>query len=164
MEIKKLEKRHHKELKDLIKIIVENLPKREWLITPTEEEIENIFENDMVDYWGVFENEKLLAISSLAFDESDFIEIVKLLGIENAKVAEIAECMTLPEARGNNYMLKINKILVQRAKEMGVEYIIATAHPENVASNASLQKLGMSIAGQFYRYGKNYRNYLVMKI
>lgn len=164
MEIKKLEKSCHEEFKYLIKIVVENLPKKEWLITPTNEELENIFENERIDYWGVFDNGKLVAISSLSFDKTDFFEIVKLLGLEQNKVAEIAECMTLQEARGNNYMFKINNVLVKRAKEMGFEYLIATAHPDNIASNSSLKKLGMKVAGQFYRYGKYYRNYLVMKI
>ena len=164
MEIRKIEKVYHGQLKSLMKTVVDLLPKKEWLITPTQEEVENIFENSKVDYWGAFDGDKLVAISSLSYDEDDFAEIVKLLGIEKNKVAEIAECMTLPEARGNNLMFKINSLLVEKARERGIEYLIATAHPENNASNISLQKLGMTIAGQFYRYGKNFRNYLVIRI
>ena len=164
MEIRRIRKKYHKEFKALIETVVEALPKKEWLITPTNEEIENVFENDAVDYWGVFENNKLLAISSLAFDEQDFLEILKLLKIENKKVAEIAECMTIPFARGNNYMFKINNELVKLAKDRGVEYLIATAHPDNIASNTSLKKLGMSLGGQFYRYGCYLRNYYFMKV
>ena len=72
--------------------------------------------------------------------------------------------MTLPKARGNNYMLKINTALLSVAKELGFEYLIATAHPDNTPSNHSLQKLGMECKGQFYRYGKFLRNYYLMKI
>ena len=104
------------------------------------------------------------SISSLSFDKEDFLEVVRLLQIENDKVAEIAECMTHVEARGNNYTLKINKELVKVAKEMGVKYLIATAHPDNIASKVSLKKLGMSEKGQFYRYETYLRNYFVMKI
>ena len=116
------------------------------------------------DYYG--ENRDALwdCLRYLFYDEEDFADIVKLLGLEGCRVAEIAECMTLPLSRGNNFMFKINSVLVQRAKEKGIEYLIATAHPDNNASNHSLQKLGMKIKGQFYRYGKYYRNYLVMKI
>lgn len=164
MEIKRIEKSYHKEFKKLISTVVDALSKKEWLIAPTDEEIENVFENNKVDFWGVFEDGELLAISSLSYDEDDFAEIVNLLEIEGHKVAEIAECMTLPKARGNNFMLKINSVLAQKAKEKGIEYLIATAHPDNVASNSSLQKLGMKKAGQFYRYRKYPRNYLVMKV
>ena len=63
-----------------------------------------------------------------------------------------------------NFMLRINEKLLDRAKDLGIEYLVATAHPENVASNKSLGKLGMECKGQFMRYGKYLRNYLVMKI
>jgi RimJ/RimL family protein N-acetyltransferase len=130
----------------------------------TNDEIDNVFENKNVLLYGIIENEKLLSISGLFSDESDFLDIKKLCDIENSKVAEIAECMTLPEARGNNFMLKINNYLLKHAKDIGYEYLIATAHPDNTASNHSLQKLGMICKGQFYRYGKYLRNYYLMKI
>lgn len=164
MEIRQIRKEECEEFKQLIESVIKNLPKKEWLIVPTNEQIADAFNTDKVVYWGLFEKGKLLSISSLSFDKEDFLEIVRLLQIENDKVAEIAECMTLLEARGNNYTLKINKELVKIAKEMGVKYLIATAHPDNIASNVSLKKLGMSEKGQFYRYETYLRNYFVMKI
>lgn len=164
MEIKRLEKCHHGQLKDMFKTIVEGLPSKDLLIVPTEEEIECIFKNCKCEFWGLFDKNNLVAVSSLSVDNDDFFEITRLLGIEENRVAEIAECMTLPEARGNNFMLRINEKLLDRAKDIGVEYLVATAHPENVASNKSLGKLGMECKGQFMRYGKYLRNYLVMKI
>ena len=164
MEIKRLTKDYHKELKEIVNITANNLANPEWLIVMTNEEVENVFENQNVIMYGVTENKELLSISGLFFDESDFLDIEKLCAIEGCKVAEIAECMTLPEARGNNYMLKINTALLAVAKELGFEYLIATAHPKNTASNHSLQKLGMQCKGQFYRYGKFLRNYYLIKI
>ena len=164
MEIKPLTKYFHNQLRELVKTTVKNLENKEWLITLTDKELDIIFENKNALIYGATENEKLLAISGLFFDESDFIDILKLLNIENKKVAEIAECMTFPEFRGNNYMLKINLKLVEKAKELGFEYLIATAHPDNIASNTSLKKLKMTCSGQIYRYGKYLRNYYVLKI
>ena len=164
MEIIKLTKNYHNQLKNLINNISTALTNPEWLIVMTNEEIENVFENKNVIMYGITENEKLLSISGLFYDESDFLDIEKLCNIEGSKVAEIAECMTLPEARGNNYMLKLNNSLLLKAKELGFEYLIATAHPDNTASNHSLQKLGMVCMGQFYRYGKYLRNYYLIKI
>ena len=164
MNIKLLTIEYQNQLRVLVKTTIQNLINPEWLIALTDNEIDNIFENKNVLLYGAFENEKLLAISGLFFDESDYIDIVKLLGIENKKVAEIAECMTFPEYRGNNYMLKINRVIIEKAKKLGVEYLIATAHPDNIASNTSLTKLGMKYSGQMQRYGKYLRNYYVMKI
>lgn len=164
MNIKPLEKSFHNQLKELVRVTVSELSNPNWLIALTDKEIDNIFETQNALVYGAIKNDKLLAISGLFFDESDFIEIVKLLNIENKKVAEIAECMTLPEARGNNYMLKINTELLAKAKDLGFEYLIATAHPDNIASNTSLKKLGMTCSGQFYRYEKYLRNYYILKL
>ena len=164
MDIKLLSKDYQDDLRNLVKTTIQNLQNPEWLIALTDIEIDNIFDNNQVILYGAIENDVLLSISGLFFDKSDFLDIVKLLGIENKKVAEIAECMTFPEYRGNNYMLKINQVLLKKAKELGIEYLIATAHPDNIASNTSLSKLGMKCSGQIQRYGKFLRNYYVIKI
>ena len=164
MKIIKLSDSYKEQLKDLISVTVQNLEKPEWLITLSDKEIENIFSNPKAIIYGAVEGEKLLAISGLFFDETDYQDIMKLLNIENNKVVEIAECMTHPTARGNNLMLQINSILIQKAKQLGFEYIIATAHPDNIASNKSLQKLKMTSDVQFFRYGKYIRNCYLLKI
>lgn len=164
MEIIKLSKDYNEQLINLINITVQNLEKPEWLIALTKEELEKIWTNPKVIIYGAVDNGKLLAISGLFFDESDYLDIMKLLNIENNKVVEIAECMTLPSARGNNLMLKINTILIQEAQKLGFDYIIATAHPDNISSNKSLQKLGMESNVQFLRYGKYIRNCYMLKI
>ena len=164
MNISKLETRYHNQLKDLIDIVVNTMENKNWLIALSKNEIENIFNNENAVIYGMIDGNKLLAISGLFFDESDFIEITKTLNIDHFKVAEISESMTLPQERGNNYMFMINSILVKEAKQMGFDYLIATAAPENIASNKSLTKLGMKCACQINRYGKYLRNCYVMKI
>lgn len=164
MEIKQLTKEFQNQLNTLVKTTIQNMTNPDWLIALTDEEIDNIFDNKNAVIYGMVEEKKLLAMSGLFFDESDFLEIIKLLKIENCKVAEIAECMTFPKYRGNNYMLKINLSLLQKARKLGFEYVIATAHPDNIASNKSLQKLGLKCYGQIFRYGKFLRNYYMLKL
>lgn len=164
MEIRRLEQKDYEAFKALIETVVENLEVKEWLIVPTSGEMTNLLKDNKAEFWGMFDAGVLLSISCLSFDDDDFAEIIKLLKIENHKVAEISECMTLPIARGNNFMLKINKQIVKIAKDKGFDYLIATAHPDNIASNSSLKKLGMTVGGKFYRYGSHLRNYFVMKL
>lgn len=163
MEIKKLTKNYHEQLKNLIQIVSCESDK-EKLIVISNEEIENIFENPSAIVYGAVENEKLLAISGLFFDESDYFEIMELLNIKNKKVAEIAECMVLPEVRGNNLMFKINQMLIIEAQKLGFEYVIATAHPENISSKHSLERLGMTTSKRFNRYGKYLRDCYIIKL
>lgn len=164
MEIKRLTRSVHTQLKNLIKTVKNDVLNPEMLIVLTDDEIDNVFNNDKAVLYGAFEGEKLVAISGLFFDESDYTEIMQLLKIENNKVAEIAECMVLPEARGNDLMFKLNQKLLIEARNLGFEYVIATAHPENVPSKKSLQKLGMKEMVTFKRYGKFLRECFVIKV
>ena len=164
MEILQLNEHYISQIKKITNSVIANLPNPDWLICLTNDEIDNLFINPNVIMYGLVSNNKLLSISGLFFDESDFFDITKLLNIPSNKVAEIAESMTLPNARGHNYMLKINQELKTHATILGFEYLIATAHPDNIASNKSLQKLGMKCYGQFLRYGKYLRNYYLLKL
>lgn len=60
--------------------------------------------------------------------------------------------MTLPTSRSKGYMLNLNKELLEVAKTKKIKYILATAHPENISSNKSLQNLGMNFIKEFTRH------------
>ena len=164
MEIIRLTKENHNQFKEIIKVVVDNLEDKDMLIVISDKEQDEIFENKRAAVFGAVENQELLAISGLFWDESDFQEIVELCDISGAKVAEIAECMTLPNARGRGIMLAVNKQLCAYARQQGFDYLIATAHPANKASDATLKKLGMKCQGQFMRYGQYIRNYYLLKL
>lgn len=164
MNISKLSHKHLPNLKQIIDITLKNIQNADWFIPLDPGNIDNIFDINICEIYGVFDNDELLAISGLFWDESDYADIKQILNIADKKVAEIAECITLPKARGNNYMLTLNKLLLQKAKEKGYEYVIATAHPDNIASNKSLTKLGMTTNNQFMRYDKYLRNIYRIKI
>ena len=61
-------------------------------------------------------------------------------------------------------MHKVNSKLIEIAKKKGFEYLVATAHPDNVASNKSLAKLGMECKAQIIRAGKYLRNVYMIKL
>ncbi|OCL94362.1 hypothetical protein [Arcobacter porcinus] len=71
--------------------------------------------------------------------------------------------MTLKSARGKKCMLNLNKILLDLAKEKNIKYIIATAHPKNIASNKSLKNLNMVFVKEIIR--SNYpRNLYILEL
>lgn len=163
MSIIKLDHQHHNQLKNLIATIKKDIDPNKLIIIP-QDQIETIFNNNTTIIYGVVEQNNLLAMSGLFWDESDYLDIKRILNIQNSKVAEIAECLVLPNARGNNYMLKLNQCLLEEAKKLGFEYVIATAHPQNYASHKSLIKLGMTTNKQFNRYDKYLRNIYYIKL
>ena len=72
--------------------------------------------------------------------------------------------MVLPEYRGQNLMLQLNRKLVSYARDKGYEYLVATVHPDNVASRTSAETLGFKLHSRFMRKGRFLRNLYVMKL
>lgn len=84
-------------------------------------------------------------------DIEDLKYELETLNIQTNYCAEIGASMTLKSARGKKCMLNINKKLMEVAKDKGLKYIIATAHPDNIASNISLRNLKMKFIKEFSR-------------
>ena len=107
---------------------------------------------------GIFDGEKLVAISGLILTETFYGEIRDVLGLQGKKIAEVGGSMVLHEYRGQNLMLKINKMLVELAREQGYEHLVATVHPDNVASRTSAETLGFVKKDCIMRKGRFLRN------
>lgn len=145
-------------------VIVANLPREDFLIPMTPEEYEDTFVDDSTDIvYGLFDQDELIATSSLLHDVRAYAEQPEVADVLTHRCAEIGECMVLPSHRGRGLMLKLNELLKKDAQRLGIEYMLATAHPENVASNTSLQKLGFRLVKTFDRHGY-LRNLYTMKI
>lgn len=145
-------------------LIVANLPRLDFLIPMTKEEYEDTFVEGSEDVvYGLFEDDNMIATSSLLHDVRAYADQEEVKDILGHKCAEIGECMVLPSHRGQGLMLKLNELLRKDAQGMGIEYMLATAHPENVASNSSLRKLGFQLVKTFDRHGY-LRNLYVMKV
>lgn len=155
------DRKAHKEMSG---IIYEALPDKQMLIPMTEEEYDDTYSdaNDDVVY-GIFDGDRLIATSSLLHDVRAYAVNEELTEILKCKCVEIGESMVLPEYRGRGLMLRLNELIKAEAKRQGVMYMLATAHPDNIASNTSLKKLGYEVIKEFTRAGKR-RNLLVLKI
>ena len=163
--IKTLNIKDEKNYLELIDDVVNNMENKSWFIQPTAEEQKNWFlEKDKFLTLGFFDNKKLVGASSFVFGVEGMEDVLKFINITSQKVCEIGPCIVCKEFRGKNIMLKLNQKLLKLAKERGIEYVVATAHPDNVASNKSLQKLGLSLFGQFKRNKTFLRNVYVLKI
>ncbi len=136
------------ELSEHICVTLEN---PDFLIPYTEQEAKEVLSDPKQAVLGLFEGGKLICSGAAERDLDAFDGEWEQMGIDKAKTVELGESMTLPDYRGNGLMLRVNTLLCNWAKESGYEYAIATAHPNNAASNRSLQKLGMVPYRQFTR-------------
>ena len=74
----------------------------------------------------------------------DFLEeYINVLGLKGYKVCELGGNLVLPEYRGKGIMYELIKIQAKLAKNMGFDYIISMAHPDNIGSKKTLMKLGL---------------------
>ena len=136
-------------------IIVSHLTSPDMLIPMTKEEYEETFAEGSSDVvLGLFnEKDEMTATSGLLGNVSDYAAEPEMAEILTHRCAEIGECMVHPQYRGNGYMLQLNQELERIAINSGIEYLLATAHPDNTASNNSLRKLGMQFLKVFDRHG-----------
>ena len=70
-------------------------------------------------------------------------EYIDILGLNEYKVCELGGNLVLPEYRGNGIMYELIKLQTKLAKDMGFDYIISMAHPDNMGSKKSLMKIGL---------------------
>ncbi len=165
VEIKRLDKSHHKAFKDINAIIMQNLTNSSWFMPFSEENLENAFdEKSSLTIYGAFVDGVLAGVSLIDTNKDEFNELAVKLGVQNLNGAELGGSMVLPEYRGKNLMNKINAELIDYAKKVGLDYLVATAHPDNIASNSSLKKLGMENKLKVIRTGGYERNVYVLFI
>ena len=164
-EIKRLNKSNQQDFINFNRIIRENLQNPEWFMPFSEENMLHTFDegNTLVVY-GAFVDGELACISLFDTNEEEFKELsVACKANPNKKGAELGGSMVLPKFRGQNLMLDVNNKLLDVAKEMGIDYFVATVHPDNAPSNRSVQKMGMQFKTVITRAGGYLRNVYILE-
>lgn len=165
-EIRRLDKSNQQDFINFNRIIRENLVNPKWFMPFSEENMIHTFDdgNTLVVY-GVFVDGVLAAISLFDTNYQEFKELSLACNLSpDKKGAELGGSMVLPQYRGQNLMLDVNTKLISVAKEMGIDYFVATVHPDNIASNRSVQKLGMQLKTTITRTGGYLRNVYLMEL
>lgn len=166
MEIRRLDKTFLNEYKKLSKTVLDLLQDKSWFIPFDEDVIDSMFEEDSsLIVYGCIIDGVLAAVSMLDLNWEEFIEIGEAASIDlNKKGAEMGGSMVLPAFRGQNLMLEMNRALLEEAKKNQFSFLLATAHPDNKASNTSLQKLGFVHKNTIIRTGKYVRHVYAMEL
>lgn len=132
--------------------IVKTLIAPDFLIPMTEEEYDDTYTDINQDVvYGIFDQDELIATSSLLHDVRAYASDPELQEVMQHPCIEIGESMVLPQYRGQGLMLQLNRLIRAEAQRQGIRYMLATAHPDNIASNTSLLHLGYRIIKEFTR-------------
>ncbi len=140
---KEIEKKDEKQLLNLISTVLNNLEKEDYFIPYEKWELDSMFDKTYAPLYGAYDNEKLVAMTQLYIREDFLKEYIDILGLNGNKVCELGGNLVLPEYRGKGLITELMRIQSDLAKQMGFDYIISMAHPENIASKKSLEKVGL---------------------
>lgn len=140
---KEIEKKDEKQLRQLISTVLGNLERPEFFIPYEEWELEQIFDKNYAPLHGAYDGDKLVGMAQLYVKREMLQEFIDVLGLNDYKVCELGGNLVLPEYRGRGIIGNLFKIQIELAKELEFDYVISMAHPDNVASNRALQKIGL---------------------
>ncbi len=146
----------------LKKMVLDGLEHKDWFVDAATDDGWLTPQHDVL--FGKFDGDKLIGVSGLLLDSSFYGELQEALGLQDKKITEMGVSLVLREYRGQNIMYQINKQAIEKAKELGYEKIVATAHPENSASCKSIEKSGFVKKGEIKRKGKYLRNIYLLEI
>lgn len=146
MELKyrKVEPKDKKQLLLLIETVLSNLDDPTHFIPYENWELESMF--DDVNYaplYGCYDKDKLVGMAQLYVSQDMLKDFKQEFGLENYKVCELGGNLVLKEYRGNGITTNLQKMLFDLAKGLNFDYIISMAHPDNIASCKTLEKVGL---------------------
>ena len=101
---------------------------------------------DDVNYaplYGAYDGDKLVGMAQLYVSQDMLKDFKDEFGLSEYKVCELGGNLVLPEYRGMGITTKLQTIEFELAKELGFDYIISMAHPDNIGSCKTLERVGL---------------------
>lgn len=146
---KKIEEKDKKQLFKLINTVLEDLEDEEYFIPYEEWELKSMFdEENYAPLYGAYDGDKLVGMAQLYVSQEMLSDFKKEFGIEKFKVCELGGNLVLAKYRGYGITSKLQKIEFELAKQLGFDYIISMAHPNNISSQKTLEKVGLEFVRQ----------------
>ena len=142
---KKIEEKDKDQLFELIKTVLGNLEDPAYFIPYEQWEYDSMFdEKNYAPLYGAYDGDKLVGIAQLYVSQDMLSDFKKEFNLTEYSVCELGGNLVLPEYRGMGITTKLQSIELELAKELGFDYIISMAHPNNVGSCKTLEKVGLN--------------------
>lgn len=141
---KKIEEKDKEQLFKLIDIVLNGLPDQAHFIPYEQWELDSMF--DDVNYaplYGAYDGDNLVGMAQLYVSQDMLKDFKEEFQLTEYKVCELGGNLVLPEYRGRGITTKLQTIEMQLAKDLGFDYIISMAHPDNIGSCKTLERIGL---------------------
>ncbi len=142
---KKIEEKDKEQLFKLIETVLGGLENQEYFIPYDQWELDSMFdENNYAPLYGAYDGEKLVGMAQLYVSQDMLVDFKKEFELEQYKVCELGGNLVLPEYRGNGITTKLQTMELELARKLEFDYIISMAHPDNIGSCKTLEKVGLN--------------------
>lgn len=141
---KKIEEKDKNQLFKLIDTVLGSLENQEYFIPYEQWELDSMFdEENYAPLYGAYDGDKLVGMAQLYVSQDMLADFKKEFELENYIVCELGGNLVLPTYRGNGITTKLQTMELELAKKLGFDYIISMAHPDNVGSQKTLERVGL---------------------
>lgn len=141
---KKVKNEDKDQLFNLINIVLNGLENKEYFIPYEKWELDSMFdEKNYAPLYGAYDGEKLVGMAQLYISQKMLEEFKKEFGLIDYKVCELGGNLVLPEYRGRGITTTLQTIEFNLARKLDFDYIISMAHPDNIGSCKTLEKVGL---------------------
>lgn len=161
---KEIDPKDEKRVKDLINVVLDGLERPEFFISYSEWELENLFNKDYAPLYGAYDSNKLVGMGQLYVNQDSLKEYKETFNITDKKVAELGGALVLPEYRRRGIMTTLMNMITDLAKDMGFDYAISMAHPDNIGSSKALKNVGLEYVKTVTENNGYLRDFFIMEL
>jgi GNAT superfamily N-acetyltransferase len=164
IEFKEIPKTDREQVLSLISIVIAGLERKEYFIPYEQWELDSLFDKSYAPIHGAYDGKKLVGIAQLYVKQEMLSEFKEVAELTTYKVCELGGNLVLPEYRGFGITTKLQTIQLELAKRQGFDYIISMAHPDNIGSLKTLEKIGLKYSKTVTVVNGHLRNVYMKKL
>ena len=141
---KKIEEKDKEQLFNLINVVLNGLPDKSHFIPYEQWELDSMFdEENYAPLYGAYDGDKLVGMAQLYVSQDMLNDFKKEFDLTQYKVCELGGNLVLSEYRGRGITTRLQTIEIELARKLGFDYVISMAHPDNIGSCKTLEKVGL---------------------
>ena len=141
---KKIPKTDKEQLFNLINSVLSTIENHEYFIPYEDWELKSMFdEKKYAPLYGAYDNNKLVGMAQLYVSQDMLNDFKKEFQLTDYNVCELGGNLVLKEYRGLGITTTLQKMELELAKKLGFDYIISMAHPNNIGSCKTLERVGL---------------------
>ena len=138
---KKIDETDKDKVFNLIDVVMKGLKSADFCVPFEQWEYDSMFDDkNYAPCFGAYDGDKLVGMMQLYVSQDFLADIKKELGLLKYKCCELGGALILSEYRSHGIAVNLGMMCYKAAQDLGFDYIVAAAHPENRSSYHTLER------------------------